>query len=120
MDWEAAERRHDPASVEGRLWSGLQRLIAARRRTRAIHVQGVTEPLWTGNDHVFGLLRERAGQRLLLLANFTPERQPVQLAVVHDHGFELSQDAARADGRPVTAQGDVVVLEPLQYLWLRG
>jgi amylosucrase len=120
MDWTAAERRADPASIEGRLWDGLRRLVAERRATRAAHAQGAAEPLWTGNDHVFGLLRERAGQRLLLLANFTPERQPVHLAVVHDHGFELSQDAARADGRPVTAQGDVVVLEPLQYLWLRG
>ena len=62
MDWEAAERRHDPATVEGRLWAGLQRLIAARRATRAIHVQGVVEPIWTGNDHVFGAL-PRAGRR---------------------------------------------------------
>ena len=40
MDWEAAERRHDPASVEGRLWAGLRRLVAARRATRAVHAQG--------------------------------------------------------------------------------
>ena len=64
-------------SVEGRLWDGLRRLVAARRATRAAHAQGAAEPLWTGNDHVFGLLREQAGERLLLLANFTPERQPV-------------------------------------------
>src|SRR3954468_7297841 len=36
MDWTAAGRRHDVAPVEGRLWAGLQRLIAARRSTRAI------------------------------------------------------------------------------------
>ena len=75
MDWEAAARRHDAATVEGRLWSGLQRLIAARRATRAIHVQGVTEPLWTGNDHVFGLCREQAGESLLVVANFTADPQ---------------------------------------------
>ena len=40
MDWEAAARRHDPASVEGRLWAGLRRLIDARRATRAVHAQG--------------------------------------------------------------------------------
>src|SRR3954466_7077253 len=34
MDWEAASRRHDPATIEGRLWAGLQRLVAARRATR--------------------------------------------------------------------------------------
>jgi amylosucrase len=120
MDWAAAERRADPESIEGRLWDGLQRLVAARRATRAAHAQGAAEPLWTGNDHVFGLLREQGGERLLLLANFTPERQPVRLAVVHDRGLELTEDAAAPDGRPATAQGDFLVLEAFQYLWLRG
>jgi amylosucrase len=119
MDWTAAERRGDPDAVEGRLWAGLDRLVAARRATRAVHAQGAAEPLWTGNDHVFGLLRSQAGERLLLLANFTPERQPVGLAVVHERGLELTQDAAQPDGRPMVLQGDTLVLEPYQHLWLR-
>jgi amylosucrase len=120
MDWAAAERRADPDSVEGRLSDGLRRLVAARRATRAAHAQGAAEPLWTGNDHVFGLLREHAGERLLLLANFTPERQPIRLAVAHERGLKVTAEAARADGRPATAQGDFLVLAPYQYLWLRG
>ena len=96
MDWEAAARRHDPATVEGRLWAGLQRLIAARRATRAIHVQGVVEPIWTGNDHVFGLCRAQAGERLLVLANFTADPQPVALSVLRDHGFALTERGRRA------------------------
>ena len=119
MDWAAAERRRQPDSVEGRLWDGLRRLVAARRATRAAHVQGAAEPLWTGNDHVFGLLRSQAGERLLLLANFTPERQPVGLGVVNERGLELTQDAAQPDGRPVVLEEDTLVLEPYQYLWLR-
>ena len=31
MDWEAAGRRTDPATVEGRLWAGLRALATARR-----------------------------------------------------------------------------------------
>jgi amylosucrase len=120
MDWTVAARREDPDSVEGRLWNGLRRLVAARRATRAAHAQGAAEPLWTGNDHVFGLLREQAGARLLLLANFTAERQPVGLAVVHERGLELTPHAAVPDGRPPVQEGDVLVLEPYQFLWLRG
>jgi amylosucrase len=120
MDWAAAARRGDPDSVEGRLWEGLRRLAAARRATRAAHAQAAAELLWTGNDHVFGLLRSKAGQRLLLLANFTAERQPIGLAVVHERGLQLTADAAQADGRPAVVQGDVLVLEPYQHLWLRG
>src|SRR3954470_8071323 len=119
MDWAAAERRTDPATVEGRLWAGLKRLVAARRATRAVHAQGLSEPIWTGNDHVFGLVREHAGERLLVLASFTPEPQAVHAAVAHDRGFALSDAAAEPDGRPLRAEGDFVVLAPYQHLWLR-
>jgi amylosucrase len=120
MDWAAAGRRDDPHSVEGRLWEGLRRLVAARRATRAAHAQGAAEPLWTGNDHVFGLLRSQAGARLLLLANFTPERQSVGLAALSERGVALTEDAAQPDGRPLVLGEDTLVLEPYQYLWLRG
>jgi amylosucrase len=105
MDWGAAERRHAPDTVEGRIWAGLQRLIAARRATRAVHAQGAVEPIWSGNDHVFGLWREHAGDRLLLLANFTPERQSVASALARDRGL-------------LVEPGDDLVLEPYQYAWL--
>src|SRR5262249_25712504 len=90
MDWSSAERRHDPATIEGRLGAGLHRLITARRATRAIHVQGDTEPLWTGNDHVFALCRAQAGQRLLVIGNFTADPQPVGLDFIHERGFTLA------------------------------
>jgi amylosucrase len=106
MDWEAAARRHDPAAPEGRLWAGLQRLIAARGATRAVHAQGRSEPLWTGNDHVFGLWREHGGERLLVLANFTAVPQPLRPSLIHVRGL-------RHDG-------DALVLEPYEYLWLTG
>jgi amylosucrase len=114
MDWEAAERRHDPTSVEGRLWAGLQRLIAARRAIRAVHVQGRAEPLWTGNDHVFGVLREHAGSSLLVLANFTAVEQPVTAL----HGFSPTPACAVPDGRPLERRGDGILLAPYQYLWV--
>jgi amylosucrase len=113
---EKAERRHDPSSVEGRLWNGLKRLIAARQATRAIHVQGVVEPVWTGNDHVFGLCRRQAGERLLVLGNFTAEPQAV--ATVHLRDFPLTKRAGAVDGRAFEVHRDHVVLAPYQHLWL--
>ena len=87
MDWDAAERRHDPASPEGRLWVGLQQLIRLRHATRAVHAQGRGEPFWTGSRHVFGLRREFAGEHLLLLANFSADPQRVEAdGAVHDLG----------------------------------
>src|SRR3954447_24514158 len=119
MDWAAAERRHDPATVEGRLFAGVRRLVDARRATRAVHAQGRSEPLWTGNDHVFGLLREHGGERLLVLASFAPEPQAVHMDMARDRGFAASAAAAEPDGRPLRVEGNFVVLAPYQHLWLR-
>jgi amylosucrase len=117
MDWAAAARRHEEDSVPGRLWSGFTRLAAARRSTRAVHAQGRMRPVATGSDHVFGMVREFAGERLLLLANFTADRQAVPASVFGDHGFALAYGAARADGRALDMHGGHIVLAPYQYLW---
>jgi amylosucrase len=100
MDWAAAERRHVAGSVEAELWTGLRELIGARRATRATHAQGSARALDSGNDHVYALLREFAGERLLLLANFSAEEQ----TVVEQQGFG----------------GGEVVLAPYRFAWIRG
>jgi amylosucrase len=94
MDWDAAARRHDPATVEGRLWAGLQTIVALRRGTRAAHAYGGREAFWTGNDHVFGLRREHAGATLTLLANFSAEPQTAGDVALEPYGYAwLSRDA---------------------------
>ena len=87
MDWEAASRRHDETTVEGRLWAGMRRLVELRRATRAVHAQGRAEAFWTGNDHVFGLEREHAGERMRLLVNFSAERQAVEAGALEPYEY---------------------------------
>jgi amylosucrase len=118
MDWTAAERRHDPASPEARLYTGLKRLAHARRSTRATHAQGITEALWTGNDHVFGLWREHGGEGLLVLANFTAAEQSIHLGPVWERGLHPTPDAALPDGRPLSMGGEFLTLGPYQHLWI--
>ena len=120
MDWEAADRRHRPNTTEGKAWAGLRRLVVARRSIRAVHGQGASRPIWTGDDHVFGLLREHAGDRLLLLASFSEHRRPVGLALLEEHGVILDVRAAQPDGRPLRTHDGRLVLEPYQHAWLRG
>jgi amylosucrase len=119
MDWEAAERRTVPGSVEAQLWDGLRRLVAARRATRPTHSQGVGQPLWSGNDHVYALLREFAGERLLVLANFRGDEQWVRRSLLDEHGMALNAAAAIPDGREVRTDGDGLVLPPYGFLWLQ-
>jgi amylosucrase len=120
MDWAAAERRHVAGSVEAALWDGLRRIIAARRGTRAAHAQGAGRPLWTGNDHVYGLLRTFAGERLLVLASFSADEQRVRQTIVEEHGLQLTGDAAGPDGRPLQTRDGDLILAPYQFAWVIG
>jgi amylosucrase len=120
MDWAAAERRHLAGSAQAAIWDGLRRLISARRATRATHAQGAGQSLWTGNDHVYGLLRTFAGDRLLVLASFSADEQPVRTAILDEHGMRLTASAAVPDGRPLRADGEHLILAPYQYSWIQG
>ena len=93
MDWDRAERRNVMGSVEAEIWDGLRRLAAAARDARETHAHSAGQPLWTGNDHVYGLLRTFAGERLLVLANFTAEEQWVDRGILDEHGMAPSASA---------------------------
>ena len=75
-DPKAYERRRDPAAIEGRLYAGLQRLIALRK----------THPVFSGHDfqvidsqdaRIFAFTRTYQGQRALVFANFIEEEVAV-------------------------------------------
>jgi amylosucrase len=120
MDWVAAARRADRRTPEGRMWAGMQRLAHARRTRRALHGHGLSRPVPTGDPHVFALLREHAGERLLLLASFHAQRRPVALSLLSDHGVALDERAAEPDGRALRTDGGGLVLEPYQHAWIDG
>ena len=87
MDWKQAEERHDAQTITGRIFQGLRRLANARQQAVALHAQAGAHPAWTHNDHVFGLIRDSARGRLLILANFTEHLQTVPAYRLQEMGF---------------------------------
>jgi len=118
MDWEAAERRADPTTVEGRLWAGICRLVKARRSRPALHAAAAVELLWTGNEHVFAYVRRHAADALLALASFSAQPQAVPRGLLCHHGFDAGDRPSGPDDRPLRVHGDEVVLAPYQFAWL--
>ena len=109
MDWDAAARRGDPATIEGRLFAGIQALIAARRERPVLHAGGTVEPFDTGNPHVFGYRRELDDHRFTAFANFSELEAAVR------------SEAPRVDtpgGRPPRRAGDYLILEPYGFAWI--
>jgi amylosucrase len=117
MDWQLAAQRHDGESVNGRIYQGLRQLIQARQRTDLLHAQAAANPVWTHNDSVFGLLRDSARGRLLILANFTEARQSVPQRRLDELGF--SGQLINHLNEPF-AGWQAVSLEPYQVLWLES
>jgi len=107
---ERMARRCDPATVEGRIFTGMQRLAALRRSTPAL---GGQEFQWidTGDGRVFGFVRGSGAQRLIVLANFSEQecRLPGNLLRLYGLGYQFKD---LLSGEEQT--GAEIVLEPYQ------
>ncbi|RKT47343.1 alpha-amylase family glycosyl hydrolase [Thiocapsa rosea] len=119
MDWTKAERRHDPRSLEGRLFEGIKRLIEARRSHPHTHNFGLLHPLWSDNVHVLAFARHRNDGHLLVLANFSEDPQSVQGDLPRHAGLtgELTD---LIDGNPSTDASGRIQLPPYGLQWLVG
>ena len=92
-------------TVEGRLWAGLRRLVAARRAHPRDPRPGRTRAaVDRQRPRLRRCCREQAGERLLVLANFTPLEQAVHAGVARDRGFRAD---ARAAAGPTAARSSL-------------
>jgi glycosidase len=76
INWEIMERRHDPDTIEGRIFIGIQNLIAVRKRTPAFSGNRLRS-INTENAHVLGFLRRNGTDQVLVLANFSEREQRI-------------------------------------------
>lgn len=75
FDWDNAAKRHDPTTVQGRVFMGLHALLGVRK-SHALFSGGRMRVRDTGNDHVFAFERHN-GARLIILANFSEQPQRI-------------------------------------------
>ena len=85
-DWQRYARRHDPQSIEGRIYAGLQRLIHIRKQTPALGGNEL-QVIPTDNAHVLGYVRHHAGQRALIFANFSEQPQALDGNLLRIYGL---------------------------------
>lgn len=111
FDWARAERRHDPATVEGRLFHTLLHLIRLRKRTPAFG-GGKTIFFDCGSPHV---LAYYCDETILVLANFSEREQIVNQGTLIASLPEVVTDLV--SGQPVDAAHEIR-LAPYQFMWL--
>jgi amylosucrase len=98
MDWAASAQRHDPLTLEGRVFPWMRRFAAVRARTLALRGGGESDVVVLDNPHVLGWRRRNPRSGYFLgLANFAETDQMVGLPEFAQLGpltTVLSSDAA--------------------------
>jgi amylosucrase len=116
FDADAAARRDDPASVEGRVFAWIQRLAQARRELPALHAAGESELLAVDDPHVLAWRRRhpRSGH-FVGLVNFA--EHPVSVDVRAFEGLGELETVLSADGDLQLRDGRAQ-LPGLGFVWL--
>jgi amylosucrase len=108
-------RRDDPASVPGRIYRGLRKLIELRKATPLLSGDH-PEFIQTGNPHVFGYIRRNGSEAMLFLNNFSEAPQRIGAPILQLAGLgERLVDRVSGARVPLDADLD---LAPFQYVWL--
>ncbi len=115
MDWQRAEKRHDPETLIGRVFQPLLHLVNLRK-THPLFGGNQTDFIDTGNPHVFGYIHWRYFQGILIVANFSEKEQPVRMTRFRTYGIN-TQVYDLVKEKAVNLAEDYT-LEPYQFLWL--
>lgn len=102
--------KHTPSA---QLFKGLQRLIGLRKKTKAL-AGGSLQTLSLHNPSVLAYVREHAGERVCVLANFS--EKPQQVNVTHT-ALENCVKLDLVTNQKINIKQSLM-LEPYQYMWL--
>lgn len=121
IDWQKAERRLLPGTVEHRVFTGLQRMILVRKNTPTFADLNNRDLIETDNPHLFVFLRRHPNipsQSVLVAANFDHQSQTLPAEVLARTPFHSGALQDLISGEPIAPIGDRLILPPLRSYWL--
>ena len=122
IDWQKADNRMQPGTVEYALFSGLKKMIAIRKETAAFADFNNRELIDLDNGCLFAFIRfnhENLTDRVLVVCNFDATNQYLDLQTLKEQGFGFyGQLSDLNTGRCPPKHGERLVLAPYQFYWL--
>jgi amylosucrase len=85
-DWAKRARRHEPGSLEGRIYQRLCQLIEMRQSHPAFGGNNM-QVMDTGSDQVLGYVRQSQDERVLVFANLSEQPQTLQGNLLRVYGL---------------------------------
>ena len=110
LDWAAAEKRHDPECVEGRIFRSLRQLEQLRAAHRVFDGAADTWIVNTRDDGVLGIGRYCRGEKLVGLFNFAESEKRVCINELGDYTDLLTGEALDKFAVRIPAGGFVWML----------
>lgn len=114
MDWDAAKKRFDLSSVEGKIFNGIKRMIEIRKGCEYFRSDIQSKPVDLDNKAVFGFHKEN---KMMVLANFSEQEQWVDANRFSWFGLPGEMEDLLT-GRRVRSYDNRILLGPYEYLWL--
>ncbi|MDQ1586132.1 MAG: amylosucrase, partial [Actinomycetota bacterium] len=117
MDWDAAGRRADPGTLEGRVFAGLAEMARVRAGQLALRAGSEVDLVDTGDHRVLAYSRRHARSgRLVALAAFSDSEVRLPRAAALPGLGAGARTVLAAEG--VTIEYDEVVLPAWSYAWV--
>ncbi|PSB11272.1 alpha-amylase [Pleurocapsa sp. CCALA 161] len=118
MDWSKAAKRHDPNTVEGKIFQGLVHLIKVRKSTSLLHCFSYFQPMWTDNEHILAYCQKRAEGTLMVLANFQSTEQSVTAKMLEYGGLIGKIRNLLANNVSPIIANERIYLQAYETMWL--
>ena len=109
FEWEKAKLRNERNTLENRIYKALLSLFDIRRKNAIFDTDADFKTMFTGNDHVLGLVRDRDGERLYAVFNFSADNQAIETP-------ETCMGINLVTGEKTN--GISGKLEPYEFVWL--
>jgi amylosucrase len=118
MSWDAAARRFDPTSVEGRAFAAMRQLVNARRGEVALRAGGDTAVLPVASQHVLAYRRVHPRSApFLALANFSDHPTWLDSEVIGRAGIRSPRHVHSTVGS-LTRHDAMIELPAWGFVWI--
>jgi len=120
MDWAAAARRHDPDSLEGRMFAAIRGLADARRSLLALRAGGSTEILPSQSRSVLAYRRVHPRSApFLAVTNFSDVTSCADAGIITRAGLREPAHVHSTTGK-LTINAGRIELPAWSFVWLTG
>ena len=122
FDWSKAEKRHQPGTVEYRIFSALKKMIALRKEIQAFADFDNRQLLSVDNINLLVFSRtdlQNGHDKVLVIGNFNTNPQTLHIGALKSSGF-FQQNGMKdlySDFR-IEAENESITIPPLTFYWL--